>query len=62
MESLADFGMVGVFSYDTFTTAIYDVWFGLFDRQAATQLAGLLLLIVLVRFQMRPCLFTSFFR
>ena len=46
MESLADFGTVGVFSYDTFTTAIYDVWFGLYDRQVATQLAGLLLLLV----------------
>jgi len=44
MESLADFGTVGVFSYDTFTTAIYEVWFGLFDKVAATQLASLLLL------------------
>lgn len=44
MESLADFGTVGLFTYDTFTTAIYDVWFGMFDRTIATQLASLLLI------------------
>ncbi len=46
METLADFGTVAVFNYDTFTTAIYKAWFGLFDLQAASQLASLLLLIV----------------
>lgn len=46
METLADFGTVSVFNYDTFTTAIYKAWFGLFDLQAASQLASLLLLIV----------------
>lgn len=30
MESLADFGAVSIFNYDTFTTAIYKAWFGLF--------------------------------
>ncbi|CAN5118163.1 iron ABC transporter permease [soil metagenome] len=39
METLADFGTVSVFGYDTFTTAIYRVWFGMFDRAAAGQIA-----------------------
>jgi iron(III) transport system permease protein len=46
METLADFGTVAVFNYDTFTTAIYKTWFGLFSLQAASQLASLLLLFV----------------
>ncbi|MES9846103.1 MAG: iron ABC transporter permease [Candidatus Sedimenticola sp. PURPLELP] len=46
METLADFGTVAVFNYDTFTTAIYKAWFGLFNLQAAAQLASLLLLFV----------------
>lgn len=46
METLADFGTVAVFNYDTFTTAIYKSWFGLFNIQAAAQLATLLLLFV----------------
>lgn len=46
MEALADFGTVAVFNYDTFTTAIYKSWFGLFSLQAASQLSTLLLLFV----------------
>ena len=46
METLADFGTVAVFNYDTFTTAIYKTWYGLFNLQAAAQLATLLLLFV----------------
>ena len=46
METLADFGTVAIFNYDTFTTAIYKAWFGLFNLQAASQLASLLLLFV----------------
>jgi iron(III) transport system permease protein len=54
METLADFGTVSVYGYDTFTTAIYRVWFGMFDRVAAGQIALTLmgfaaLLIVLER-------------
>ena len=48
METLADFGAVSVFNFDTFTTAIYKSWYGLFNLQAAAQLASLLLLFVLV--------------
>lgn len=47
METLADFGAVSVFNYDTFTTAIYKAWYGFFNVQAAAQLASLLLVIVL---------------
>jgi len=47
METLADFGTVAIFNYPTFTVAIYRVWFGLFDRTAATQLASLLLFFTL---------------
>ncbi|MFQ5993591.1 MAG: ABC transporter permease [Acidiferrobacterales bacterium] len=46
METLADFGAVSVFNYDTFTTAIYKAWFGLFNLNAAAQLASLLLLFI----------------
>lgn len=48
METLADFGTVAVFNYDTFTTAIYKAWFGLFNIQAAAQLASLLLLVTVL--------------
>ena len=46
MEALADFGAVAVFNYDTFTTAIYKAWQGLFSLSAAAQLSSLLLLFV----------------
>lgn len=47
MEALADFGTVAIYGFDTFTVAIYRVWFGLFNREAATELASLLLLFTL---------------
>lgn len=47
MEALADFGAVSVFGFQTFTTAIYKAWYGMFNLPAATQLASLLLLFVL---------------
>jgi iron(III) transport system permease protein len=46
MEALADFGTVAIFNYDTFTTAIYKAWQGMFSLSAAAQLASLLLLFV----------------
>ncbi len=46
METLADFGAVSIFNFDTFTTAIYKSWFGFFNLTAAAQLASLLLLFV----------------
>jgi iron(III) transport system permease protein len=47
MEALADFGTVSTFGYRTLTEAIYRVWYGMFDRLAATQLASVLLLFAL---------------
>ncbi len=47
MEALADFGTVATFGYRTLTEAIYRVWYGMFDRVAATQLASVLLLFAL---------------
>ena len=46
METLADFGAVAIFNYDTFTTALYKAWFDLFNLPAAAQLSTLLLLFV----------------
>lgn len=48
METLADFGAVSIFNYDTFTTAIYKTWFGFFSLPAAAQLSTLLIVPVLV--------------
>jgi iron(III) transport system permease protein len=47
MEALADFGTVAIFGYRTLTEAIYRVWFGMFERTAASQLASVLLLFAL---------------
>ena len=47
METLADFGTVAVFNYNTFTTAIYKAWFAMFSLPAASQLATLLVFFVL---------------
>jgi len=48
METLADFGAVSVFNFDTFTTAIYKTWYGFFSLGTAAQLASLLLLFVML--------------
>lgn len=50
METLADFGAVSVFNYNTFTTAIYRAWFGMFSVNAALELAGVLLVFVVAAF------------
>ena len=47
MEALADFGTVNLLGVHTFTDAIYRVWFTAFDREAAMQLAALLLSVTL---------------
>ena len=57
METLADFGAVSIFNYDTFTTVIYKAWFGFFSITAAAQLSSLLLvfvfLVIIIEQQMR---------
>ena len=47
METLADFGTVALFNVDTFTTAIYKSWYGLFSIELALQLASILVLVAL---------------
>ena len=47
METLADYGAAAYFGLLTYTTAIYRAWFALGDRMAASQLAAVLLLVVL---------------
>lgn len=47
METLADFGAVSIFNYNTFTTAIYKSWFGFFSLKAAAQLSSLLVFFAL---------------
>ena len=47
MEALADFGTVNLLGVRTFTDAIYRVWFEAFDRDAAMQLATLLVSVTL---------------
>lgn len=47
METLADFGAVSAFNYDTLTSALYKAWFGLFSMDLALQLAAILLLAAL---------------
>ena len=46
LETLADFGTVSILGVDTFTTAIYKTWYGLYSLPAAAQLSCLLLAAV----------------
>lgn len=48
METMADFGTVKVFNFDTYTTAIYGAWFELFSLSAALQMSVLLLMLVVL--------------
>ncbi|MDB5838318.1 MAG: putative ABC-type transport system, permease component [Herminiimonas sp.] len=51
METLADYGAVAYFGVPTLTTGIYKSWYAFSDRTAAAQIAGVLLLsIVLLMF------------
>ncbi|MEE9523091.1 MAG: iron ABC transporter permease [candidate division NC10 bacterium] len=56
MEALADFGTVAIYGFDTFTVAIYRIWFGLFDRGAATELASVLLFFTLTLYLLERAL------
>lgn len=48
MEVLSDFGTVSIFGYETFTTSIYEAWFGFFSIETAKQLAALLITFVFI--------------
>ena len=50
METLADYGAASHFGLQTFTTSIYRAWFSLGDRLAASQLAAVLLLVLILFF------------
>ncbi|MDP1795680.1 MAG: ABC transporter permease subunit, partial [Acidimicrobiales bacterium] len=43
MEALADFGTVNLLGFRTLPDAIYRLWYGAFDRQAALQVGAVLL-------------------
>ncbi|UCF31549.1 MAG: iron ABC transporter permease [bacterium] len=45
METMADFGAVSIFNFDTFTTSIYKAWFGFFSLPAAAKLSLPLILL-----------------
>ena len=44
METLTDFATIQYFNVETVSVATYQVWNGMFDRNAATELAGVVLL------------------
>lgn len=48
LYTLSDFGAVSIVRYDTFTTAIYDAYRGLFDRNVAAALATVLVFLTLL--------------
>ncbi|HUP50137.1 MAG TPA: iron ABC transporter permease [Thermoanaerobaculia bacterium] len=48
LYTMSDFGAVSIVRYDTFTTAIYDAYRGLFDRTVAALLATVLALLTLI--------------
>ena len=48
METLADFGAVSIFNFDTLTTGVYKAWFALFSLPTAQQLAAMVLFVVLL--------------
>lgn len=50
METLADFGGVSAFNFNTFTTAIYSAWSGMFSLPTAARLSTLLVFIALIFF------------
>lgn len=48
LYAISDFGAVSIVRYDTFTTAIYDAYRGLFDRTVAAMLGTVLVALTLI--------------
>lgn len=48
LEVLGDFGVVSYFGINTFSTAIFTTWFGMYDLNSAVRLAGILMIVVIV--------------
>ena len=57
LETMADFGAVAVFNYDTLTTAIYNVWKSFFSLSLAALMALLLAVVALALFWWESRLF-----
>ncbi len=47
LEVLSDFGVSSYFGINTFSTAIFTTWFGMYDLNSAIRLAGVLMIAVL---------------
>lgn len=47
LEVLSDFGVASYFGINTFSTAIFTTWFGMYDLNSAIRLAGVLMMVVL---------------
>ena len=56
MEVVSDFGAVAIFNYDTLSTSIYKVWFGMQSWAGAAQIASFLILLVFILsfFRLKP--------
>lgn len=48
LEVLNDYGVVKFFGIQTFSTAIFQAWFGMSDLDSATKLAGILMMMVIL--------------
>ena len=48
LEVLGDFGVVSYFGINTFSTAIFTTWFGMYDLNSAIKLAGILMMAVVI--------------
>lgn len=48
METLADFGAVSTFAFNTYTTAIYKAWYGFFSPITAAQLSSFLMVLIFI--------------
>src|SRR5690606_11949223 len=46
-EVLSDYGVVNYFGIQTFTTAIFTTWFGMYDIDSATRLAAWFMIIII---------------
>lgn len=48
LEVLGDFGVVSYFGINTFSTAIFTTWFGMYDLNSAIRLAGILMIAIII--------------
>jgi iron(III) transport system permease protein len=48
METLADFGLVSMFNYNTFTLAIYSAWSDFRSIEVASQLSSILMVVAII--------------